>query len=83
MWLGAQIRFPFVSTQKAGLVLLVAGLLWLWIPVRGKRDLLRRQFDTAMSCLEWDPGHRDEPQCSLDDLLEPSVTALVPVPPQH
>ena len=69
--LGVHITVAFVAIQRAGLVLLVTGLLWLWIPVPNKRNRLRRRFNQLMSYLEWDPLPTRRATCSLDDLLEP------------
>jgi hypothetical protein len=70
LWLGVHATVAFVALQRAGLVLLVTGLLWLWIPVPDKRDRLRRRFDQLMSYLEWDPAPTRGATCSLEDLLE-------------
>jgi hypothetical protein len=71
LWLAVHATVAFVATQRAGLVLLVTGLLWLWLPVPDKRDRLRRRFNQLMSFLEWDPAPKQGADCTLDDLLEP------------
>ncbi|HUB43297.1 MAG TPA: hypothetical protein VMA72_30970 [Streptosporangiaceae bacterium] len=63
-------RVAFVAAQPAGLVLLVTGLLWLWLPVPDKQGRLRRRFNQLMRFLEWDPASAQEVRCSLEDLLE-------------
>jgi hypothetical protein len=70
LWLAVHVTVAFVAIQRAGLVLLVTGLVWLWLPVRGKRDRLRRRFDQVMTFLEWDPGAEQSAECSLEDLLQ-------------
>jgi hypothetical protein len=68
--LAVHIHSRAFSVQTAGLIVAALGLAWLWIPVRNKRALLRRQFDRAMSYLAWDPGEGGTVRCSLADLLE-------------
>lgn len=70
-WLGVHATVAFVAIQRAGLVLLITGLLWLWLGVPDKRDLLRRRLNQFVRFLEWDPAAAQEARCSLDDLLEP------------
>ncbi|HXB48707.1 MAG TPA: hypothetical protein VNW50_13180 [Streptosporangiaceae bacterium] len=69
-WLGVHATVAFVAIQRAGLVLLITGLLWLWLGVPDKRERLRRRFDQFVRFLEWDPAAAQEARCSLDDLLE-------------
>lgn len=69
LWLGVHARLAFVATQTSGFVLMLAGLAWLWIPVRGKRQRLRRYLDRAMAYLAWQPGQASADRCSLDELL--------------
>jgi len=71
LWLGVHTTVAFVANQRAGLVLLATGLLWLWIPVPGKRDRVQRRFIQLVRFLEWDPASAEDAKCSLDDLLEP------------
>jgi hypothetical protein len=71
LWLAVHATVAFVAIQRAGLVLLVTGLLWLWLGAPGKRDRLRRRLNQFMRFLEWDPAAAQEARCSLDDLLEP------------
>ncbi|HUC27807.1 MAG TPA: hypothetical protein VMA73_34350 [Streptosporangiaceae bacterium] len=75
LWLAVHATVAFVAIQRAGLVLLVTGLLWLWLPVPDKRDRLRRRFNQLMSFLEWDPASAESAQCSLEDLLRPRSDA--------
>jgi hypothetical protein len=70
LWLGVHTTVAFVATERAGLVLLVTGLVWLWIPVPDKRNRLRRRLSQLVSVLEWDPAAAQGAKCSLDDLLE-------------
>lgn len=72
MWLAVHATVAFVAIQRAGLVLLVTGLLWLWLGVPDKGDRLRRRSNQLMRFLEWDPAAR-EARCSLDDLLESRI----------
>ncbi len=89
LWLGVHTTVAFVATQRAGLVLLVTGLLWLWIPVPDKWDRLRRRFGQLVRFFEWDPASAQGAKCSLEDLLEPGndsaaqldVGAHGPTPP--
>jgi hypothetical protein len=91
LWLAVHTTVAFISTQRGGLVLLVTGLLWLWIPVPDKRDRLRRRFSQLVSFFEWDPGSAQSAKCSLEDLLEPrsvsaaqlDVGAQGPTPPMR
>ena len=69
--MAVHIRAGAVNVQTAGIIVMVLGLAWLWIPVRNKRALLRRHFDRAMTYLAWDPGEGSAVRCSLDELLEP------------
>ena len=79
LWLAVHTTVAFVSTERGGLVLLVTGLLWLWIPVPDKRKRLRGRFSQLVSFFEWDPGSAQSAKCSLEDLLEPrSVSAAPP-----
>jgi hypothetical protein len=71
LWLAVHVTVAFVAVQRAGLVLLVTGMLWLWLPVPGKRDHLRRRFNQLMNFLEWDPASAESATCSLEDLLQP------------
>ena len=71
LFLAVHATVAFVATQRAGLVLLATGLLWLWIPVPDKRNRLQRRFNQLMSFLEWDPAPAQSAKCSLQDLLEP------------
>ena len=71
LWLAVHVTVAFVAIQRAGLVVLVTGLLWLWLPVPGKRDRLRQRFNQLMSFLEWDPASAESARCSLEDLLQP------------
>jgi hypothetical protein len=70
LWLAVHTTVAFVATQRAGLVLLVTGLLWLWIPVPDKWDRFRRRFSQLVSFFEWDPASAQSAKCSLEDLLE-------------
>jgi hypothetical protein len=91
LWLAVHATVTFVATQRAGLVLLVTGLLWLLIPVPDKRDRLRRRFGQLVSFFEWDPASGQSAKCSLEDLLEPrsvsaaqlDVGAQGPTPPMR
>jgi uncharacterized protein YjeT (DUF2065 family) len=69
LWLAVHVRLGFIATGPAGLVLLLTGLLWLWIPVPAKRIRLRRRFNQLMMYLDWDPAPPGDTRCSLDDLL--------------
>jgi hypothetical protein len=71
LWLAVHATVAFVAIQRAGLVLLVTGLLWLWLGMPDKRDRIRRRFNQFMRFLEWDPAAAQEARCSLEDLLEP------------
>jgi hypothetical protein len=71
LWLGVHTTVAFVATQRAGLVLLVTGLLWLWIPVPDKWDRLWRRFSRLVKFFEWDPASAQGAKCSLEDLMEP------------
>ena len=71
LWLAVHATVAFVAAQRAGLVLLVTGLLWLWIPVPDKWDRLRRRFSRLVSFFEWDPASAQSAKCTLEDLLEP------------
>ena len=78
LWLAVHTTVAFVATERAGLVLLVTGLLWLWIPVPDKRDRLRRRSSQLVSFFEWDPASAESAQCSLEDLLEPRSDSAPP-----
>lgn len=68
--LAVHIHSRVVSVQTAGIIVTALGFAWLWVPVRNKRALLRRQFDRTMSYLAWDPGEGSTVRCSLAELLE-------------
>jgi hypothetical protein len=71
LWLGVHTTVAFVATQRAGPVLLVTGLLWLWIPVPDKWDRIRHRFSQLVNFFEWNPASAQGAKCSLEDLLEP------------
>jgi hypothetical protein len=71
LWLAVHTTVAFVATQRAGLVLLVTGLLWLWIPVPDKWNRFRRRFSQVVSFFEWNPASAQSAKCSLEDMLEP------------
>jgi hypothetical protein len=71
LWLAVHVTVAFVAIQRAGFVLLVTGLLWLWLPVPDKRGRLRQRFNQLMNFLEWDPASAESAKCSLEDLLQP------------
>ena len=71
LWLAVHVTVAFVAIQRAGFVLLVTGLLWLWLPVPDKRNRLRQRFNQLMNFLEWDPASAESAKCSLEDLLQP------------
>ena len=52
--LAVHVRTSFLNLQTAGLILLLTGLSWLWIPVRDKRRLLRRALAGVRRYLERD-----------------------------
>ena len=70
--LAVHIHARAVNVQAAGIIVTGLGLAWLWIPVRSKRALLRRQFNRTMRYLAWDPGEGSTVRCSLAELLESS-----------
>ena len=80
--LAVHVRLSFLAPQRAGLILLITGVLWLWIPVTAKRRRLQRGFDQFMSFLEWDPAPPGDARCSLDDLLERPGDRLPAGPPE-
>jgi hypothetical protein len=63
------IRAGFLNPARAGLVLLVVGLAWLWLPVRDKRALLRRQAGRLRDCLAHDTGAARGARVPLTELL--------------
>ncbi len=65
------MHLSFVELQTAGFILFVTGLVWLAVPVRGKRTLLRRQFNAAVTYLSWKPPAPAGAHASLDELLGP------------
>jgi hypothetical protein len=75
-----------VNVHMAGLVLIVIGAAWLWIPVRDKRGLLQRLFDAAMTYLSFDgsvpAAAREEgasqQRCSLEEMLSTQAAASMP-----
>jgi len=70
--LAVHIHTRAVDLQTAGIIVTALGLAWLWIPVRNKGALLRRQFDRTMRYLSWDPGEGSAVRSPLADLLESS-----------
>jgi hypothetical protein len=78
LWLGVHTTVAFVATERAGLVLLVTGLVWLWIPVPDKRDRLRRRLSQLVSFIEWDPAATRAAKCSLEDLFAGSSDSAPP-----
>jgi uncharacterized protein YjeT (DUF2065 family) len=75
LWLAVHVQIAFIATRPAGLVLLLTGLLWLWIPVPAKRVRLQRRFNQIMGYLEWEPVPPGDTRCSLDDLLSSRLRA--------
>ena len=71
--LAVHVRTPFLDLQTVGLILFVTGLAWMWIPVRGKGELLRRQRTTLRAYLERDAGQLAGDRYPLGDLLEPGA----------
>lgn len=65
------LRTSFVNLQTAGLIVLLTGVSWLWIPVRDKRVLLRRGLAGIRRYLARDADHADGARCPLSELLEP------------
>jgi hypothetical protein len=76
--LAVHIHARAVNVQAAGIIVTALGLGWLWIPVRNKGALLRRQFNRTMRYLAWDPGEGSTVRCSLGELLESSGDEAVP-----
>ena len=74
-WLGVRVHVSFVEVQTAGFILFVTGLIWLTVPVRGKRTLARRHFNAAITYLSWKPATPAEAHASLDELLGPTAEA--------
>ncbi len=68
--LAVHIHAGGVNVQAVGMILVALGLTWLWVPVRHKRALLRRQFARVMAYLAWDPSGGSTVRCSLAELLE-------------
>jgi hypothetical protein len=68
--LAVHIHARAVNVQAAGVILAALGFAWLWIPVRNKGALMRRQFNRTMRYLAWDPGAGSTVRCSLAELLE-------------
>lgn len=52
--LAVHVHTSFLNLQTAGLILLITGLGWFWIPVRDKRRLLRRTLAAIRRYLERD-----------------------------
>ena len=76
--LAVHARVWFLNVRAAGLILVITGLVWLWLPVPAKRALIGRQFDWIMSYLQWDARESELRQSRhpLADLLaERAVTA--------
>ena len=69
--LAVHARVWFLNVPAAGLILVVTGLTWLWLPVPAKRALVGRQFDRIMSYLQWDARESELRQSRhpLADLL--------------
>jgi Flp pilus assembly protein TadB len=80
--LAVHVQLSFLAPQRAGLILLITGVLWLWIPVTAKRDRLQRGFEQLITFLEWDPAPSGDARCSLDDLLEPPGETMPAGPPE-
>jgi hypothetical protein len=70
--LALHVHTRAVDLQTAGIIVTALGLAWLWMPVRNKRALLRRQFDRTMRYLSWDPGEGSTVRSPLAELLESS-----------
>jgi hypothetical protein len=76
--LAVHARVWFLNVPAAGMILVVTGLIWLWLPVPEKRALIGRQFDRIMSYLQWDARESELRQSRhpLTDLLtESAMTA--------
>lgn len=69
MLLAVHVRVPFLDLPAVGLILMTAGLAWLWIPVRAKSELVRRHFDQVMTYLQVSTAEPGETRCPLAELL--------------
>lgn len=66
--LAVHVRSLPVDPQAIGLILVGAGVAWLWVPVRDKRAVLQRQFSRVIRYLSWHDGQQAD-RCSLAELL--------------
>ena len=65
-----------VNVHAAGLVLIIVGAAWLWLPVRDKRALLGHLFGSAMAYVSFATAAAPRVRaCSLDELLGPPAAA--------
>ncbi len=71
--LALHVRTAFLDLQAAGLILVATGLAWLWIPVRAKRTVLRRQMRGLRRYLERETRIADGSRHPLSDLLAPDI----------
>jgi hypothetical protein len=60
----------FIDIPLVGLIVVAAGLAWLWAPVSGKRAILENQLGKLRDYLGRDADLVGGARCSLDELLE-------------
>jgi hypothetical protein len=74
--LAVHVRLSFLSIPVTGLILLVTGLMWLWIPVRRKRELIGRCFSQVMGYLQWEAASLSGTRSTLTEMLaDPAIPA--------
>lgn len=78
--LAVHVHSRALNVQTAGIIVTALGLAWLWIPVRNKRALLRRQFDRAMRYLAWIPVRAALCAAPWRTCLKPATTKLTTAP---
>ena len=60
----------FIDIPLMGLIVVAAGLSWLWAPISGKRAILENQLGKLRDYLGRDADLVGGARCSLDELLE-------------
>ena len=70
LWLGVRVHMAYLEIQTAGFILLVLGVVWLWLPVPAKRQLVGRQVGRMIGFVDGRPARQTGDRWALADLLQ-------------